>query len=85
MIYFILFNIMYAGDTSVLFSGNNLNDFICLLNKEVDLLYIWLKSNKLSFNTQNTSYHPFHRARLKGHNLFVKMNYYTLNRVTNCL
>ena len=51
----LLFNIMYADDTSVLLSGKNLNDLICLLNKELDLLYIWLKSNKLSFNSLRTS------------------------------
>ena len=48
----LLFNIMYADDTSVLLSGKKLNDLICLLNKELDLLSIWLNSNKLSLNTQ---------------------------------
>ena len=77
----LLFNIMYADDTSVLLSGNNLNDLICLLNKELDLLYIWLNSNKLSLNTQKTFYLLFHRARIKGNNSVVKINDCVLNRV----
>ena len=59
---------MYANDTSVLLSGDDLNDITCLLNKELELLVIWLKSNKLSLNTQNTFYLLFHRARIKGNN-----------------
>ena len=74
-----LFNIMYADDTSVLLSGNNLNDLNCLLNKELDLLSIWLNSNKLSLNTQNTFYLLFHRARIKGNNSVVKRNDCVLN------
>ena len=49
---FFKFNIMYADDTSVLLSGDDQNDPTCMLNKELELLFMWLKSNKLSFNTQ---------------------------------
>ena len=78
-----LFNIMYADDTSVLLSGDDLKDLTCLLNKELELLFIWLKSNKLSLNTQKTFYMLFHRARIKGNNLVVKINDSVLNRVNN--
>ena len=44
------FNFMYADDTSVLLSGDDLNDLTCLLNKELELLFIRLKSNKFSLN-----------------------------------
>ena len=63
---------VYADDTSVLLSGDDLKDLTCLLNKELELLFNWLKSNKLSLNTQNTFYMLFHRARIKGNNLVVK-------------
>ena len=78
-----LFNIMYADDTSLLLSGDDLKDLRCLLNKELELLFIWLKSNKLSLNTQNTFYMLFHRARIKGNNSVVKINDSVLNRVNN--
>ena len=77
----LLFNIMYADDTSVLLSGIFFNDLICLLNKELDLLSIWLNSDKLSLNTQKTFYLLFHRARIKGNNAVVKINDCVLNRV----
>ena len=37
-----LFNIMYADETSVLLSGDDLKDLTCLLNKELELLFIYL-------------------------------------------
>ena len=61
----LLFGIMYADDTSVLLSGDDLNDLTCLLNKELELLFIWLNSNKLSLNTQKTLYLKFHMAMNK--------------------
>ena len=39
----LLFNIMYADDTSVLFSGDDLNNLNCLLNKELELLFYLAK------------------------------------------
>ena len=74
---------MYADDTSVLLSGDDLKDLTCLLNKELELLFIWLKSNKLSLNTENTFYMLFHRARIKGNKSVVKINDSVLNRVNN--
>ena len=41
---------MYTDDTSVLLSGDDLIDPTCFLNKELELLFILLKSNKLSLN-----------------------------------
>ena len=45
------------------------------------LLSIWLNSNKLSLNTQKTFDLLFHRERIKGNNLVVKINDCVLNRV----
>ena len=70
----LLICIIYADDTSLALSGKNVNDLIWLLNKELDLLYIWLQSNKLSLNTQSAFYILFHRARIKCNNLVVKIN-----------
>ena len=78
-----LFNIMYADDSSVLLSGDDLKYLTYLLNKGLELIFIWLKSNKLSLNTQNTFYMLFHRARIKGYNSVVKINDSVLNRVNN--
>ena len=68
---------------TTLLSGDDLNDLICLINKEIGLLFIWLKSNKLSLNTRNTFYFLFHRTRIKGNYSVVKINDWVLNRVYN--
>ena len=59
---------MYADDTCVMLSGKDLNDLIAVLNVELISLCDWLKSNKLSLNTQKTFFMVFHRARLKSAN-----------------
>ena len=48
----LLYTIMYADDTSVSLSGNNLDNVINQLSTELNLLTDWLKSNKLSLNAQ---------------------------------
>ena len=63
---------MYTDDTLVLLIGDDLN---CLLNKELELLFIWLKLNQLSLNTQNTVCMFFHRARIKCNNSVNNMKY----------
>ena len=40
-------------------------DLIALLNFELEKLFLWLRSNKLSLNVQKTYYIVFHRARIK--------------------
>ena len=64
----LLFILLYADNTCVMLSGKDLNDLIAVLNVELISLCDWLKSNKLSLNTQKTFFMVFHRARLKSAN-----------------
>ena len=64
----LLFTLLYADDTCVMLSGKDLNDLIAVLNVELISLSDWLKSNKLSLNTQKTFFMIFHRAKLKSAN-----------------
>ena len=59
------FFILYADDTCVLMNGKHLEDLITRMQKELNLLSIWLQANKLSLNGQKTYYIIFHRARIK--------------------
>ena len=79
----ILFTIMYADDTAVLLSGKDLTSLVHLLNDELRHLSLWLQSNKLSLNSQKTFYLLFHRVRLKGTDVLVKMDDCTLNRANS--
>ena len=58
----LLITLLYADDTRVMLSGKDLNDF-AVLNVELLSLSDWLKSNKLSLNTQIIFFMVFHRAR----------------------
>ena len=60
-----LFTILYADDTCVIANGVNIYDLMNLLNKELSLISIWLKSNKLSLNVKKSYYVLFHRAKIK--------------------
>ena len=53
--YFILF----ADDTNILFSGDNLDKLIVTINSELEKLSIWFKANKLSLNLKKTNFITF--------------------------
>ena len=55
----LLFTILYADDTCVLLSGKDLTKFIIVINAEFKSLSAWFRSNKLTVNTQKTSFHDF--------------------------
>ena len=61
----LFFAIMYADDTSLLVTGNDLYSLIASLNNALKDLCSWFKSNKLSLNTNKTFYMIFHRSRIK--------------------
>ena len=70
----LIFTILYADDTCVLFRGTNLSKLIKHNNSELNLLCTWFKLNKLSLNTGNIFYMVFHRARLKPNNTDIIMD-----------
>ena len=59
----LLFSILYADDTSVHISGNDITYLVSSINAELELLSRWFKANKLSLNVQKTFYLVFHRAK----------------------
>jgi len=78
-----LMTILYADDTSVSLSANDLNSLIDQLTIELELLTTWLKSNKLSLNAQKTFYLLFHRGRIKSCDISIIMDNCALNRINN--
>ena len=49
-------SILYADGTNIFWLGNSLEDISSRLNSELELIYSWLQSNKLSLNTSKASY-----------------------------
>ena len=78
-----LFLILYADDTSVQISGNNITYLVSLMNAELELLSRWFKATQVSLNAKKTFYLVFHRARIKDHGLSIRIDGLTLNRSSN--
>ena len=79
----LLFSILYADETSVQISGNDITYLVCSINALLELLSSWFKANKLSLNAQKTFYLVFHREIIKDHDLSIRIDESTLNRSSN--
>ena len=51
--------IVFADDTNLFATGYNLSDMVSETNKESANIYAWVKSNKLSLNTDKTKFMHF--------------------------
>ena len=61
----ILYNILYAEDTCIYLSGNELSLLIKSMNSEIKLISDWLEANKLTLNIDKAYYMVFHKDRRK--------------------
>ena len=53
--------IMFADDTNLFYSHKNINVLFNTVNKELEKIDEWFKSNKLSLNVKKTNYIFFHK------------------------
>ena len=58
-----LLPLMYADDTSIFITGNNLHSLINTVNTELQKVIIWMRANKLSVNIKKTSFMIFRPKR----------------------
>ena len=59
----ILFPLLFADDTNLFLSGNDLNNMINVINGEVRKIVSWLNCNKLSLNIKKNPFCYFHLQR----------------------
>ena len=78
-----LYYVLFADDTNVFISGNNLRKLINTLHIELDKLYTWLQSNKLTLNLLKTHYMVFHRAKHKHMAVQLCVNKVPIQQVDN--
>ena len=52
-----LLPILFADDTNVFLTGNNIDQMIEIMNGELNNVFLWLNSNKLSLNVKKTAIH----------------------------
>jgi len=48
--------ILFADDTNIFVADHNLNNFICNINYELQLITEWFQVNKLSLNVNKTNF-----------------------------
>ena len=56
---------MFADDTNLFYSHRNIKTLFYTVNKELEHINEWFKSNKLSLNVRKTNYIFFHKKRKK--------------------
>ena len=54
--------ILFADDTTIIYSGKNVSEIFRQVNTELCKLQNWFVANKLSLNTSKTKYILFHKA-----------------------
>ena len=78
-----MYYVLFADDTNVFISGNNLRKLINTLHIELDKLYAWLQSNKLTLNLLKTHYMVFHRDKHKNMDGTLCINKVPIQQVDN--
>ena len=78
-----MYYVLSADDTNVFISGNNLRNFINTLHIELDKLYAWLQSNKLTLNLLKTHDMVFHSAKHKHMDVKLCINKVPIQQVDN--
>ena len=74
--------ILFADDTTILYSHKDINSQVNVVNGELKEVSNWFKANKLSVNASKTNYMIFHMTSVKVRkDLNVSLNNTTLERV----
>ena len=74
---------MFADDTSLLISGNNIHTLQNTVNKELEKVANWLDANKLSLNINKTNYIAFrsHNTYADHNDMKIMLREQTVNKV----
>ena len=60
-------SILFADDTTIYYSHSNLNTLYTNLNKDLQILNDWFKTNKLSLSVSKTQYMIFNKKKTNVH------------------
>ena len=70
-------SILFADDTTIYYSHSNLNTLCTNLNKDLQILNDWFKTNKLSLNVSKTQYMIFNKKKPTCTRRRIKNNHWT--------
>ena len=57
---------MFADDTNVFYSHQNINDLFSTVNSELECINQWLKADKLSLDIKKAKYTLIHKKSAKN-------------------
>ena len=66
-------SILFADDTTIYYSHSNLNTLYTNLNKDLQILNDWFKTNKLSLNVSKTQYMIFNKKKQRAQDAELKI------------
>ena len=75
------FLLLFADDSNLFYTGNNLDELTAQINAELSNIKFWLEVNKLSLNIKKTHYIVFTRPKSVSPNLDIKVNDILIDRV----
>ena len=58
---------MYADDTNLFYSNNDIETLFSAINMKLEKISEWFKANKLSLNVKKTNYTLFHKSSSKDY------------------
>ena len=74
--------VVFADDTNIFCSGNNIQKLLEVVTAELDKLKVWFNLNKLSLNLNKTKYMIFgNQKNLLSHQIEIKIDNTILERV----
>ena len=74
-------SILFANDTNMFFTGNNLQTMTAVINQELVKVQEWLYCNKLSLNVLKTNYMIFTSRNKCMNAVDIRINNVTIERV----
>ena len=73
-------SILFADDTNLFYAGKDLDEVCKIVSRELNILHIWFKVNKLSLNVAKTNFMIFGNKRFEE-NYMISINGMNINRV----
>ena len=80
-----LLPILFADDTYVFLTGNNIDQMIEIMNGELNNVFIWLNSNNLSLNVKKPQFMVFSLRKHIITNTDMCINYQIIDRVEHTM
>jgi len=75
--------ILFADDTTIFHSSNDLKISASLISNDLELLTDWFRANKLSLNVTKTNYMIFSKTQIDSSNINLKIGTEHINRVND--